>query len=296
MPPLPRRKAHALKSVLETYLSEIDETPLLSAEQERKLAYRIENGDAEARDHLVRANLRLVVSIVRGCTGRGLGIEDLIAEGNLGLLRAAEDFDPSMNTRFSTYATYWVKQSIKRALMNTAKMVRVPAYMVDLLAKWRRESAALQAELGRTPTLEEVAGRLPLSKKKLAILKKAIQANNTTPQDEQAETPKSLDDAVADGHTKSPVAEAVEAEDLHQAIGLLDQMDVREAAVLRMRFGLGDVSPKTLQEIGECLSLTRERVRQIEYEAIRKIRERLESPISQRRVESDHRNEQAHRR
>jgi RNA polymerase primary sigma factor len=294
MPPLLRRKADALKSLLETYLSEINETPLLSAEQERELAYRIEGGDAEARDHLVRANLRLVVSVVRGYTGRGLGIEDLIAEGNLGLLRAAEDFDPSMNTRFSTYATYWVKQSIKRALMNTAKTVRVPAYMVDLLAKWRRASAALQAELGRTPTLEEVAGRLPLSKKKLAILKKAIQANNSTPQAERAEAPESLDDAVADGHTKTPVAVAVHAEDLHQAFGLLEQMDVREAAVLRMRFGLGDETPKTLKEIGERLGLTRERVRQIESEALGKLRTELEAPKGS--VESDQLNEHAHRR
>ena len=151
-------------------------------------------------------------------------------------------------------------------------------------------------ELGRTPTLEEVAGRLPLSKKKLARLKKAIQANNSTPQTERAETPESLDDAVADGHTKTPVAEAVEAEDLHRAFGLLDQMDVREAAVLRMRFGLGDESPKTLQEIGECLGLTRERIRQIANEAIRKMRERLETPIPKGRVESEHRNVHAHRR
>jgi RNA polymerase primary sigma factor len=258
MPPLLSRKAHALKSVLETYLSEINETPLLSAEQERELA-------------------NLVVSIVRGCTGRGLGIEDLIAEGNLGLLRAAEDFDPSMNTRFSTYASYWVKQSIKRALLNTAKTIRVPAYMVDLLAKWRRGSAALQAELGRTPTLEEVAGRVPLSKRKLAILKKVILVYNSAPQTERAETRCLLDDAVADGRTKTPDAEAMEADDLNQALELLDRMDAREAAVLRMRFGLGDEGPKTLKEIGDHLGLTRERVRQIESEAIRKMREGMET-------------------
>jgi RNA polymerase primary sigma factor len=277
MPPLLRRKAHALKSVLETYLSEINETPLLSAEQERDLAYRIEDGDAEARDHMIRANLRLVVSIVRDCTGRGLGFEDLIAEGNLGLLRAAEDFDPSMNTRFSTYASYWVKQSIRRALLNTAKMVRIPAYMVGLLAKWRRASAALQVELGRTPTLEEVAGRVPLSKKKLAILKKVIHVYNSAPQTEQAESRWFLDDAVANGRTKAPDAEALEADDLNQALELLDRMDAREAAVLRMRFGLDDEEPKTLQEIGERLGLTRERARQIESEAIRKMREGMET-------------------
>ena len=136
-----RLRSDAVQSPLETYLREINETPLLSAEEERQLAYRIEDGDSEARDRMVRANLRLVVNIARSYTGKGLGLQDLIEEGNLGLLRAVEGFDPSMNTRFSTYASYWIKQSIKRALVNTAKTIRIPAYMVELLAKWRRASA-----------------------------------------------------------------------------------------------------------------------------------------------------------
>src|SRR5262249_49780547 len=160
MPRLVSRKTRPTQSPLETYLREINETPLLTADEERRLAYRIEDGDSEARDHLVRANLRLVVNIARGYAGKGLGLQDLIEEGNLGLLRAVEGFDPSMNTRFSTYASYWIKQSIKRAIVNTAKTIRLPAYMVELMTKWRRASAKLQDELGRTPTHEEVAKSL----------------------------------------------------------------------------------------------------------------------------------------
>src|SRR5204863_6595420 len=132
-----RQRGPSVQSPLETYLREINETPLLSADEEKELARRIEDGDSEARDRMVRANLRLVVNIARSYTGKGLGLQDLIEEGNLGLLRAVEGFDPRMNTRFSTYASYWIKQSIKRALVNTAKTIRIPAYMVELLAKWR---------------------------------------------------------------------------------------------------------------------------------------------------------------
>src|SRR5437667_4052134 len=139
----------AVQSPLETYLREINETPLLNAEQEKELGYRIETGDGEARDRMVRANLRLVVNIARSYTGKGLGLQDLIEEGNLGLLRAVEGFDPGMNTRFSTYASYWIKQSIKRALVNTGKTIRIPAYMAQLLTEWRRATAELQEKLGR---------------------------------------------------------------------------------------------------------------------------------------------------
>src|SRR3954468_4046910 len=177
-----RQRGLSVQSPLETYLREINETALLSADEEKELAYRIEVGDNAARDRMVRANLRLVVNIARSYTGKGLGLQDLIEEGNLGLLRAVEGFDPPMNTRFSTYASYWIKQSIKRALVNTAKTIRIPAYMVELLQKWRRASAKLQDELGRTPTHEEIARSMNLPKKKLAIIKKAIRVYNTAPQ------------------------------------------------------------------------------------------------------------------
>jgi len=275
----PRRvRSESVQSPLETYLREINETPLLNAEEEKELALRIGEGDNEARDQMVRANLRLVVNIARSYTGKGLGLQDLIEEGNLGLLRAVEGFDPTMNTRFSTYASYWIKQSIKRALVNTAKTIRIPAYMVELLAKWRRAASKLQDELGRQPTQEEIARSLGLPKKKLNIIKKAIRIYNSVPQTEQADSGWSIDEMLMDGRSKPPDTEMVETDDLKHVLDLLRKMDPREATVLRMRFGLDDEEPKTLKEIGERLGLTRERVRQIESEALLKLSVSLQSP------------------
>jgi RNA polymerase primary sigma factor len=274
--PRPRRsRADSVQSPLETYLREINETALLTADEEKQLAYRIEGGDTQARDRMVRANLRLVVNIARNYAGKGLGLQDLIEEGNLGLLRAVEGFDPSMNTRFSTYASYWIKQSIKRALVNTAKTIRIPAYMVELLGKWRRATAKLQDELGRAPTQEEIARCLDVPPKKLNIIKKAIQVYNSAPQTEQIDGSWSLDEMLMDANSKTPDTEMVEADDLHHVLDQLEKMDRREATVLRMRFGLDQEEPKTLKEIGECLGLTRERVRQIESEALGKLSESM---------------------
>jgi RNA polymerase primary sigma factor len=273
-----KRSASNLQTPLETYLREINETSLLSAEDEQELADRIADGDVRARDRMVRANLRLVVNIARGYTGKGLSLQDLIEEGNLGLLRAVEGFDPAMGTRFSTYASYWIKQSIKRALINSAKTIRIPAYMVELLSKWRRANSRLTEELGRTPTPEEVARVLGLPRKKLPIIKKAIRIYNSTPQTDQAEAGWSLGEMIMDERMKSPEDELVEHDVLKHVLEMIETMDPREATVLRMRFGLDDCEPPTLKDIGQSLGLTRERVRQIETEALNKLADGLKDP------------------
>jgi RNA polymerase primary sigma factor len=266
----------SVQSPLETYLREINGTALLSAREEKELALAIGQGDLEARDQMVRANLRLVVNIARGYTGKGLGLQDLIEEGNLGLLRAVEGFDPAMGTRFSTYASYWIKQSIKRALINSAKAIRIPAYMVELLSKWRRASTRLSDELGRNPTPEEVARVFGLPRKKLPIIKKAILIYNLTPQTDQTDVGWSLGEMIMDDRSRSPDEELLENDNLSYVMEQLEVMDPRESAVLRMRFGLGEYEPQTLKEIGEALGLTRERVRQIETEALNRLAESLE--------------------
>src|ERR1043165_8603602 len=243
------RKSGSLQTPLETYLREINETALLSAADEQELAHGMANGDVRARDRMVRGNLRLVVNIARGYTGKGLGLQDLIEEGNLGLLRAVEGFDPNMGTRFSTYASYWIKQSIKRALINSAKTIRIPAYMVELLSKWRRATVRLTEELGRGPTPEEVARVLGLPRKKLSIIKKAIHIYNQTPQTDQAENGWSLGEIVTDERQKPPEVEMVEGDDMTHILRMLETMEQREATILRLRFGLDDNTPKTLKEI-----------------------------------------------
>ena len=274
-----KRTSSSLQSPLETYLREINETALLNAQEEKDLARAIAKGDVRARDRMVRANLRLVVNIARGYTGKGLGLQDLIEEGNLGLLRAVEGFDPDVETRFSTYASYWIKQSIKRSLINSAKTIRIPAYMVELLSKWRRASIRLTDELRRNPTPEEVARLLGLPKRKLPIIKKAIQIYNSTPQTDQSDSGWSLSEMVTDDRTRNPADTLLENDVLRHVKSMLGDLGEREASVLKMRFGLENTEPHTLKEIGEQLGLTRERVRQIETEALKKLGEGLRDPF-----------------
>jgi len=266
-------------SPLQIYLHDINDTPLLSAQEERALAERVALGDPYAREHMVKANLRLVVNIARGYLGKGLSLEDLIEEGNLGLMRAVEGFDGQMDTRFSTYASYWIKQSIRRAVMNNGKPIRLPAYMVSLLAKWKRASTILADRLGRAPTPEEVGKALRLSKKKVGIVTKAIQVNNLTPHAERAEDEGfAIDEVMTDDRGKAVEDLLIETDDLDRIFERLDRLESREAAVIRMRFGLEPYDPMTLREVGENLGLTRERVRQLENQALLKLMQSLNSP------------------
>ncbi len=271
IPRVSRRDFYS-QSPLQTYLQDINTTPLLSAVEERELADRVAVGDPSARDHMVKANLRLVVNIARGYLGKGLSLEDLIEEGNLGLLRAVEGFDGTMDTRFSTYASYWIKQSIRRAVMNNGKPIRLPAYMVSLLAKWKRASIVLTDRLGRPPTPEEVGKALRLSKKKVGIVSKAITVNNLSPHAENSDEDSGiLDEVLTDTRGKTPDAALIESDDLDRIFQGIDRLDDRESKVLRMRFGLEPYNPMTLREVGENLGLTRERVRQLESQAIVKL-------------------------
>ena len=221
---------------------------------------------------MVRANLRLVVNIARGYLGKGLALEDLIEEGNLGLLRAVEGYDETMQTRFSTYASYWIKQSIRRSVMNNGKVIRLPAYMVSLLAKWKRATLVLTDRLGRPPTNEEVGKALRLSKKKLGIVAKAIRVNNLTPHPEgDDEDGFAIGDVLTDEKARPVDDVLIETDDLDRVFRRIDQLDDREASVIRMRFGLEPYMPMTLREVGENLGLTRERVRQLESQALAKL-------------------------
>jgi RNA polymerase primary sigma factor len=270
------RPRKASPDTMETYFHEINATPLLSRNEEIDLSYRVQKGDLKARDHLVRANLRLVVNIARKYLGRGAVLEDLVAEGNLGLFRAVEGFDPTMNTRFCTYATYWIKQSIRRYLIGTAKAIPLPAYMMDVLNKWRRATAELQKETGRTPTEEEVIDRMGFSRKKLKIIKKALRIHNMSMQHNQ-ELDFSLDETLEDMNCTAPDEGMSASDEGRQVLRLVDRLEPRDATVIRLRFGLDGREPMTLKKIGDTFGLTRERVRQVERQALAKLAEFLES-------------------
>lgn len=252
---------------------------MLTADEEKELGRRIQNdGDPEAREHLIRANLRLVVSIAKIYSDRGLNLQDLIAEGNIGLMKAAEKFDPDAGCRFSTYGTWWIKQSIRRALTNTVKSVRVPGYMHELMAKWRTVSQELTYHLGRTPTVEEVAQEIDIPKETWPLLKRTIESN-TGGSEVSLEVITQNQDTVEDERTLSPEALLTKSDLIDRLEMLLNQIDEREATVLRLRYGLGhpDGSTMTLKDIGKIVGVTRERVRQIEQEALRKLYSVMES-------------------
>jgi RNA polymerase primary sigma factor len=257
-------------SMLDSYFRDIKETPLLNQDDEQDVCRRIGEGDSEARDHLVRANLRLVVSIARSYHRDGIDLQDLIAEGNLGLIRAAEAFDPEMGTRFTTYAKFWIKQSIKRFIINTCKPIRLPAYMNELMVKWHRAKKQLIDNLNRPPTTQEIAEHLNLDPAKLKMIQKAIQVYNAGSSGRPNEEANGIEILLVDDE-RSVEESMVQNEDIGQIMHLLDSLDEREATILRLRYGLETAEPMTLVKIGERLGLTRERVRQIEKAALAKM-------------------------
>jgi RNA polymerase primary sigma factor len=250
---------------LAVYLDEIRRIPLLSRDDEVALARRVRAGDAEAKARLIEANLRLVVQIARRYLNRGLPLPDLIEEGNLGLIRAVEKFDPDRGTRFSTYATWWIRQAVARALANQARLIRLPVHVELLLGRYHREQQRLTQVLGRPPTLEEVARELGMPVEQLAEL------------DEIRRSPVSLEGsrlgATVEDSTASPAAGLASfMRERTEFLGLLDDLAENERRVLRLRFGLDGREPQTLEAIGRDLGLTRERVRQIEAAGLRKLR------------------------
>jgi RNA polymerase primary sigma factor len=259
---------------LETYLVEINEVSLLTADQEKELGRRIQAGDEEAREHMIRANLRLVVSIAKLYSDRGMTLQDLIAEGNIGLMRAVEKFDPDAGCRFSTYGTWWIKQSIRRALTNTVRSVRIPGYMSENLSKWRSVSAELSYVLGRNPTIEEVAQELGIPKESWPLLKQTIE--NTRGGEVSLDVLRQNHDTVEDERLDTPDERTSQKDLLNRLRDLLGELDDRDSAVLRLRYGLDPGSePMTLKAIGQVVGVTRERVRQIEQDALRRLYERM---------------------
>ena len=270
--PLELAAEYNLDDPVRMYLKEIGQVKLLTAEEEIELAKRVSEGDKKAKDRLTEANLRLVVSIAKKYSGRGLHILDLIQEGNTGLIRAVDKFDYTKGNKFSTYATWWIRQAITRAIADQARTIRVPVHMVEVINKATRCNRKLVQELGREPTLEEIAAELNLP------IEKIIEANRTAadtlsldmPVGDEEDT--TIGSFVEDDNTPGPVDATSNAMLSEALIEILGTLTEREADVLRMRFGMYDGRTHTLEEVGQIFGVTRERIRQIENKAIRKLR------------------------
>ena len=258
---------------LDTYLADINEVALLTPEQEIELSKRVQRGDLEAREHMIRANLRLVVSIAKNYVNRGLSFMDLIEEGNIGLMKAVEKFDHNAGCRFSTYATWWIKQGIRRSLVNTVKTVRVPSYMSEIVSRWKATAMELNYRLGRQATTGEIAEELDLPENNWDVVRDTVQSNSQPVHSMSDDVGTVLSDVIEDTRTRSPEQQILEAMEIGRMHELLDKLDTRQARILRLRFGLGMGEPMTLKAIGKRFGLTRERVRQMEQQALDKLGE-----------------------
>ena len=266
---------------LKDYLKEIDEASLLTWEEEYELGTKVvQDNDPWAREMLVRSNLRLVVNIAKKYAGRGMSLGDLIEEGNLGLIKAVDYFDPERGTRFSTYAAWWIKQGIKRALLENIQPVHVPTYMVTLINQWRYTASEAESRMGRRLTVEEMANLMHLPLRKAKVIHRIVEvlgvAGDSLSGDDQDES-HALESTLEDEHAGRPEDPLVEHEERIKAIRLLDEIDPREADVLRLHYGLGGRRPLTLKEIGKKMGLTRERIRQIRRDALTRLYECMEA-------------------
>jgi RNA polymerase primary sigma factor len=268
--------AHGERSNLQLYLQEIGKTPLLTIEEEIALAKRIRRGDKAARDHMISANLRLVVKIAMDYKDFGLPLLDLISEGNIGLVKAVERFDPRKGGKLSTYAAWWIKQSIKRALANQSKTIRLPVHLVDKISKMRRTAMALTEQLGREPTDEELAIELQVPTAKVAHLKSVSvrPASLDAPVGEDSDS-STFGDMIGDENAQSPF-EGLRERNLNRDLtAMVNSLDAREAEIIKLRFGLEGRDELTLEEVGRRFHVTRERIRQLEYLALTKMRKAM---------------------
>jgi RNA polymerase primary sigma factor len=266
----------AAENAFGLYLREVGRESLLTPEQEKELAARIKRGDKAARERMITANLRLVVKLATGYANLGLPLLDLISEGNIGLMKAVERFDPAKGGKLSTYAAWWIKQSIKRALANQSKTIRVPVHQIEKIAKIRRLNERMTAELGREPSDEELADEVGLAAAKVAALKgSAISPVSLDAPVGQDDGKTLFGDMISDENAEDPLAKLEEKDTLAGLDSVLKVLTLREREIMKLRYGLGGGRQKTLEHIGAKFGITRERIRQIQVGALKKLRREM---------------------